>query len=187
MTGSTPYYKTAKLISAIQEYHEEIGKRTHPLCGKNVCSVTMIRGGTKENVIPESCRLAIDRRIIPGETVEQVDREIEAIIRKLNKEDLDFKCEFEKVMFYESAEIPTDHEIAEVVRKNVKEVTGVTSAPARLLASTDQRNFINDAGIPAISWGPGWMKSHELDEYVKISQVVDCVKILVLTIFDLLG
>jgi len=115
-----------------------------------------------------------------------VDREIEAIIRRLSEEDHEFKCEFERVMLFESAEISTDHEIAEVVRKNVKEVTGIISAPAGLLASTDQRNFINDAGIPAISWGPGWRKSHELDECVEISQVVDCVKILVLTIFDLL-
>jgi len=78
------------------------------------------------------------------------------------------------------------HACAEIVRKNVKQVTGVTLAPAGLLASTDQRNFINDARIPAISWGPGWGKSHELDEYVEISQVVVCVKILVLTILDLL-
>ncbi len=184
--GVNAIYKAARLISAIQEYHEEIGKRTHPLCGKDVCSVTMIKGGTKENIIPESCWLAIDRRIIPGETVEQVDEEIEAIVRRLNKEDPEFKCKFERVMLYESAEIPVDQEIAEVVRKNVKQVTGVIPAPAGLLASTDQRNFINDAGIPAISWGPGWGKSHELDEYVEISQVVDCVKILVLTILDLL-
>lgn len=184
--GINAIYNAAKLISAIQEYHEEIGKRTHPLCGKDVCSVTMIKGGTKENIIPESCWLALDRRIIPGETVEQVDSEIKAIIQRLTEKDLEFKCDFERVMLYESAEIPVDHKLAEVVRKNVKEVTGVVPAPAGMLASTDQRNFINDAGIPAISWGPGWGKSHELDEYVEISQVVDCAKVLLLTIFDLL-
>lgn len=184
--GINAIYNAAKLISAMQEYHEEIGKRTHPLCGKDVCSVTMIKGGTKENIIPESCWLALDRRIIPGETVEQVDSEIKAIIKRLTEKDPEFKCDFERVMLYESAEIPVDHKLAEVVRKNVKEVTGVVPAPAGILASTDQRNFINDAGIPAISWGPGWGKSHELDEYVEISQVVDCAKVLLLTIFDLL-
>jgi len=190
--GSRPHQginaidKAAKLISAIQEYHEEIGERTHPLCGRNVCSVTMIRAGTKENVIPESCWLAIDRRIIPGETAEQVDGEIEAIVRGLGEEDPDFKCGWERVMLYESAEIPVDHEIAEVVRKNTEEITGAYHAPAGTTGSTDQRNFINDADIPAITWGPGWGKSHEFDEYVEVSQVVDCAKILVLTLLDLL-
>jgi succinyl-diaminopimelate desuccinylase len=184
--GINAIYKAAKLISAVQEYHKEIQKRRHPLCGRDACSVTMIRAGAKENIIPESCWLAIDRRIIPGETVDQVDREIRMIIRSLREKVPDFECEFKRVTFYESAEIPVDHEIAEVVRKNVKKVTGVSPEPAGTLFSTDQRNFINDAGIPAITWGPGKDKAHELDEYVEISQVMDCAKTLVLTIFDLL-
>ena len=178
--------KAVKLISAIQRYHEEIGRRTHPLCGTAVCSVTMIRAGTKENVIPESCWLALDRRMIPGETAGQVDDEIEGITRRLGEEDPDFNCDLKRVMVYESAEIPVDHEIAEVVRRNTKEITGVYPPPSGTVASTDQRNFINDAGIPAITWGPGWGKSHELDEFVEISQVMDCVRILALTILDLL-
>jgi len=178
--------KSAKLIAALREYDREIGKRSHPLCGRDICSVTMIRAGTKENVIPESCWLAIDRRIIPGESIEQVDREIGEIVRRLEKEDPDFKCVWKRVRLYESAEIPAEHEIARVVRKNVKEVTGVYPQPAGIVASTDQRNFINDAGIPAITWGPGWGKSHEFDEHIEIKKVVDCAKILVLTILDLL-
>ena len=184
--GINAINKAVKLISAIQRYHEEIGNRTHPLCGKAVCSVTMIKAGTKENVIPESCWLAIDRRIIPGEAVEQVDEEIEAIVRRLYEEDPDFNCEWKRVMVYESAEIPMDHEIAEVVSKHTEKVIGHVPPPGGTIASTDQRNFINDAGIPAITWGPGWGKSHEFDEYVEVSQVVDCAKILVLTILDLL-
>jgi succinyl-diaminopimelate desuccinylase len=184
--GINAINKAAKLISAIQEYHEEISERKHALCGEDLCSVTMIKAGTKENVIPESCWLAIDRRIIPGETIKQVDGEIRDIVRKLQVEDPEFHCEWKRVMLYEAAEIPVDHEIAKVVRKNVEEVRKVQYAPAGTIGSTDQRNFINDAGIPAITWGPGWGKSHEYDEYIEISQVVDCSKILILTIMDLL-
>jgi succinyl-diaminopimelate desuccinylase len=185
--GINAIYVGAELISAIREYHKEIQKRQHLLCGRDTCSVTMIRAGTKENIIPESCCLSIDRRIVPGETINQVDKEIETIIRSLKEKIPDFECEFERVMFYEAAEIPVNHYIAQVLRKKTKEVTGVIPEPAGTLFSTDQRVFINDAGIPAITWGPGKGKAHELDESVEISQIVDCVKILVLTILDLLG
>jgi succinyl-diaminopimelate desuccinylase len=178
--------KAAKLISAIQEYNEKIGERKHPLCGKALCSVTMIEAGTKENVIPESCWLAIDRRIIPGETSVQVDEEIDAIVRNLEEKDPEFKCEWKNIMLYESAEIPIDQELVKVVRSNVEKIKGSSQPPGGTVASTDQRNFINDAGIPAITWGPGWGRSHEFDEYIEISQIVDCAKILVLTILDLL-
>jgi len=107
-------------------------------------------------------------------------------VRRLYEEDPDFNCEWKRVMVYESAEIPMDHEIAEVVSKYTEKVIGHVPPPGGTIASTDQRNFINDAGIPAITWGPGWGKSHEFDEYVEVSQVVDCAKILVLTLLDLL-
>lgn len=38
------------------------------------------------------------------------------------------------------------------------------SIKAGNVVSTDQRNFINDAGIPAITWEPGWGRSYEQDE-----------------------
>ena len=184
--GINAIYKALKLISAIQEYNDKIGERIHPLCGKSICTVTMVRAGTKENVIPESCWLAVDRRIIPGERIEQVDKEIDKIVMGIYNEDPQFKCEWKRVMLYEPAEIPVNHEIAEVLRKNTKEITGIYPEPAGTLGSTDQRNFINDFGIPAVTWGPGWGKSHEIDEYIEIKKVIDCIKILLLTIIDLL-
>jgi succinyl-diaminopimelate desuccinylase len=184
--GVNAIEKALKLMEALKRYDEELRAREHPLCGRALCSITMIKGGVKENIIPESCWLAIDRRMIPGEDPEEVDREIEAIVERLRGEDPDFRCDWRRVMLYEAAEIPVDHELAEVVRRHTAEVTGVYPEPAGTRGSTDQRNFINDAGIPAITWGPGWGKAHEVDEYVKIKQLVDCTKILILTILDLI-
>ncbi|RPJ02505.1 MAG: M20 family peptidase, partial [Deltaproteobacteria bacterium] len=42
-------------------------------------SVTMIHGGTKENIIPDRCDLVLDRRMIPGETTETVTGELRAV------------------------------------------------------------------------------------------------------------
>ena len=43
-------------------------------------SVTMIHGGTKENIIPDRCELTLDRRMIPGETSETVLAELKQVI-----------------------------------------------------------------------------------------------------------
>jgi len=184
--GINAINKATKLMLSLLDYNREIGEKSHPLCGRSLCSITMINAGTKENVIPESCWLAIDRRIVPGETIQRVDEEIDSIIRRLRDEDSEFECEWNRVMLYESAEIPVDHEIAKTIRIKTKEITGSFPEIGGTIGSTDQRNFINDAGIPAISWGSGYGKSHEQDEYVEIKQVVDCAKILVATIFELL-
>ena len=43
-------------------------------------SVTMIDGGTQVNVIPNRCRIAVDRRMIPGETTDSVLHELNEIV-----------------------------------------------------------------------------------------------------------
>jgi len=41
----------------------------------------MINGGTKENIVPESCSLIIDRRFNPEETPDSVESELRNILR----------------------------------------------------------------------------------------------------------
>jgi succinyl-diaminopimelate desuccinylase len=185
--GLNAISKALKVAQALEEHNERIAAKTHPLLGRAICSITMIQGGTKENVIPESCRIAVDRRFIPGETADGVQAEIEAILSDLQRQDPQIKLKLERKMVYESAEIPVASEIAEVLRRKVKEVTGIVSAPYGIVASTDVRNFIVDAGIPAVTWGPGDTdQSHTFNESMPVSQVVDAVKVLVLTAIELL-
>jgi len=185
--GVNAISKSMKLLSALEKYNNRISKRKHPLLDRSICSVTMIEGGTKENIIPESCKIAIDRRFLPKETLNGIENELRSILSRLQKEDPKFECELIRKMVYEPAEIPVKSMIAEAVRKNVKKVTGITPEPNGTWGSTDVRNFINDAKIPAITWGPGDpTKDHAIDESIEISQVVDAAKVLVLTANDLL-
>lgn len=46
----------------------------------NVVNETIVRGGTKENVVPESVSLTLDCRLLPGQTPEDVIAELEAAV-----------------------------------------------------------------------------------------------------------
>jgi succinyl-diaminopimelate desuccinylase len=50
---------------------------------KPVFNVTMINGGVKENLIPPSCTLRGDRRYIPEEAVEDVEKEFEDVVEAI--------------------------------------------------------------------------------------------------------
>lgn len=47
-------------------------------------SVTLIKGGSAGNIIPEQCELTISRRVAPGETSADVDREVAELIANLD-------------------------------------------------------------------------------------------------------
>ena len=186
--GINPIVKILKLGGRLVEYDIKLRMYTHPLLGSRKCSMTMINAGTKENVIPESCTLVLDRRFNPEETSEGVEREIRGILDQLASEDQDFKYQLERMVVFEPAEIPIDSFLATVLRKYTSQISGVPTEPFGMLASTDVRNFINDAGILAVNFGPGDLQDpHTFNEKIEIRQLVDCVKILFFAMKELLG
>ncbi|NIM97730.1 MAG: ArgE/DapE family deacylase [candidate division Zixibacteria bacterium] len=185
--GINAINKAVMFAGEIMKYNEEISHRIHHLVGNSKCSITMINGGTKENVIPESCNMVLDRRINPEESVDAVENEIRSILNRLASEDPEFKYTLQRTMVYESAEIPTDAFLAQVVRKHAAGVAGVPEEPYGTPFSTDVRNFINDADIDAITFGPGDPNQpHTFTENIKIDEVARCVEILLLTAEELL-
>lgn len=185
--GINPIEKFLKLGIRLLEYDMKLRTHIHPLLGSRKCTMTMVNAGTKENVVPESCTLVLDRRFNPEETPEDTEREIRGILDQLVSEDPDFKYQLERIMVYEPAEIPIDSFLATVLRKYAAQISGVSTEPFGMLASTDVRNFINDAGIPAVNFGPGDLQDpHTFNESIEIQQLVDCTKILLLAMSELL-
>ena len=110
-----------------------------------------------------------------------------AILEDVAREDPEFKYSLQRTMVYEAAEIPPDAPLAKIISRHLAEVTGVSSEPCGMIASTDVRNFIIDAGIPAVNFGPGSLKeAHSFNESVSIQELVDCVEILARTAAELL-
>lgn len=158
-------------------YQDRIGERTHELLGRSLCTPTVARAGGKENVIPARAKLRFDRRFLPSESVEAIDAEMDTLFDPVREQGFD--VDVERTRTYDVAEIPTDARVAEVFRRHSSDVAGVDTAPHGKQASTDQRNLVNDAGIPAIIWGPGTPpQCHTADEWARVDLVVDSVEVI---------
>jgi succinyl-diaminopimelate desuccinylase len=165
------------MMGNIAAYREELAQRpAHPLVGPPSCTVTMISGGTKENVVPAECRMLIDRRMVPGETLVQVEAEIRRLWPEVLVERSSTRC----LQFYEPAEISADDSIVQELRASMKRVLGRDPDIYGESASTDARSFINDVGVPAVIWGPGDLDgSHIADESIAAAQVLIAAEVLV--------
>lgn len=54
--------------------------RCHDLVGNASLTVTRIHGGHADNVVPDSCELLLDRRMVPGEDEEVVKAELQQLL-----------------------------------------------------------------------------------------------------------
>jgi len=158
-------------------------KRTHPLVGSPTLSVNTIRGGIQSNIIPDSCVIEIDRRMIPGENVPDVLREIDEVLNQLRIENhlLEVKRE-DPFAAVSPIEISKDEAVVQALSHSVRHNTCKE-------AKIGGERFSSDAGIffgrkiPTPVFGPGNIaQAHSEVEWVEIKEVIQAAEIIAQTI-----
>ena len=111
-------------------------------------SPNLIKGGTKTNIVPDYCEADIDIRILPGQDLEYVEKELRLVISK------EIEIEFNEY------QAPTFSNSEEPFYKLMEEITlelagnDAVCLPVISAGSTDSK-FLRAAGIP--SYGIGHM------------------------------
>ena len=78
--GVNAILAASRLTSIFDERDRELRALSHPLVGHASLSVTRIVGGIGDNVIPESCEMVLDRRLLPGESLDAAMDELHAML-----------------------------------------------------------------------------------------------------------
>jgi len=144
----------------------------HDLLGKPTLTVTLIQGGIRHNVVPPSCALEFDRRIIPGEKPAAVRREIARILLEVRRARPRFRAGIDFGLFASPSEIPEDAEVVQLADAAIRALEGRRPTHGGLLGTTDARYLIADAGIPTLILGPGDLaQAHAVDEFVRVEDL----------------
>ncbi|MGM0437546.1 MAG: M20 family metallopeptidase [Bacillota bacterium] len=176
--GINAISKAAKFINKVEEeLLPQFAERTHDLIGPPTLNFGVIKGGTQPSSVAGECKIQIDRRWTPLETLDQVFEDLNKIIEKLQKEDKDFKASVKRIpsnmatMDHKPMEISLDHPLVkkledatEVVRKKKADII---SFPGW----TDASLISNFANIATVVFGPGDIScAHSEIEYIDIEE-----------------
>ncbi len=185
--GRNAIYPMARLALFIEELNRRLSWTSDPLLGSPVVSANVIRGGVKDNVIPDYCELHLDRRRVPGERSDQFDCELNEWVEEMKAGDPSFQCRIEILgADKEPVAISPEEPIVKIVIETIAEVTGRRVSPQALVAATDMTFLVHDGLIPTVILGPGH-GSHVVDEMVEISQLEEAARIYARLIIRILG
>jgi acetylornithine deacetylase/succinyl-diaminopimelate desuccinylase family protein len=177
--GVNAVLNMCKILLALNEH--KFTFRPHDLLpDPTIAPGTIIRGGTKENIVPELCEATCDIRIIPGMTGEGVIREVRAVIDSLKRQDQTIDAEVIPISSWPPSEISTDEELFQIAKRAVATVSGYDLTPRGFTGSNDTSWLTNVAHIPAMAFGPGdnyKSGAHGPDEWVSIDRLLDFAKI----------
>lgn len=167
------------VLAAIDDYDERLREREDPLVGRAYATVTEFEAGTDSNmaVLPGRAEFLLDRRILPDETFEAVEDEIEALLAEVERES-GTETDLTLVKHYASAGIAPGSPLAERFRELSAELADTPREPWGLEAATDAREFVAQE-TPAIIWGPGELaQAHSADEHVDLGDATVGLEIL---------
>jgi succinyl-diaminopimelate desuccinylase len=184
-TGVNVLYHACKAVEALRNYGLTLSDRKHALCGDSQCTVTMIKGGYKENVVPYSCEIVVDRRVTPKENMDEAIAETRGVLERIREEEPRFEYDWQVLRIYEACEVPANCKLARVVRKYVREEFGCEPRPWGTPYSSDIRNLINDGKMEAVTFGPGdIIDAHTIDESISLDTLKKVSKVVLQTILD---
>lgn len=159
--GDSAISKATEFIRAA----ERLPVKKDSLLGKGTVNVGVIAGGTKVNMVPDRCRLEIDRRLVRGETPEAVAAQYKALMKKMAlKGRIDFRGR--KPFVLKDRKFIRD--LAEITKSSTKVGTGYSEAEL----------YSTLAGINCAIFGPGTVACiHAPDEWISIKNYNKSVRI----------
>jgi acetylornithine deacetylase len=142
----------------------------HPLLGRGSLHASKIHGGVGMSTYPEACDLAIERRTLPGESTEKAMAEIVDACARVKARHANFDAKVTLTTAQLPSEVPPDAPIVRRLRRAL-ERENVSVRIEGFSAWTDAA-LLNEAGIPAICFGPGDISmAHAAEEFVPVEEI----------------
>lgn len=187
--GCNAIYGAADVVAGVRRLHEELAGETHPLLGAGGWSVGLINGGTGTAMVPDRCRVSVDRRLLPGQTGEDAKDEIDALLASLDLGARGLTATSELLMEIPSFQVPAHHPFVGAVRSASIEAGAPEQPVAGWTAACDGGYLMRDTGIPTVVLGPGSVvdQAHRPDESVELADVVTAARAYALCAVRLLG
>lgn len=126
---------------------------------------------------PDRCVLRLERRTIPGETADDVIAEVERAIAHVQARRSGFSAHVRLML----AQRPSDVAVGTpLVRELAHALEGLgESARVEGMPAWTDAALLNEAGIPAVCFGPGDISlAHAAEEYIPLDEVDRATQVL---------
>ena len=171
----------ALYLAELDRLHDDLsfGLR-HPLLERGSFHIGTIHGGTADSVYPDRCTVTLERRTLPGETAETFVGELEEAATRIassRRPPGSLPPEIAPVLERSPSEVPVDSALVQGLL-SASDRAGLGRA-VRPMTAWVEASLLNEAGIPAVCFGPGDMaKAHGADERVPLTEIEACARVL---------
>ncbi|HMS74252.1 M20 family metallopeptidase [Gordonia sp. (in: high G+C Gram-positive bacteria)] len=186
--GRSAINAAARIIGLLSDDQDRLAADPDDLLGFGTWNVGTVHGGQGISVVAPMCSLGVDRRLMPGESAEQIAEEVR---RRITETGID--CDGIDVAVTVTMEMPgfvtdANHPLIDTARSAI---TAQDRAPSvgGWTAACDGGFISRDLGIPAVVLGPGNIntQAHQPDESVVVDDLLIAARVYTLMALRMLG
>jgi acetylornithine deacetylase len=166
----------APALAGIGALQRRLESRPHPLLGAASLHASLISGGQELSSYPERCVLDIERRTLPGESAQDVERELQELLALASAADPRLATELHMGLVREPFEVDPSADIVTAVRAVATSALGAEPEVVGHSAWMDAA-FLSAAGIPTVVFGPTGEGAHAVEEHVELESVEQVAEI----------
>ena len=165
--GVSAIQNAAVLINSLSK----LSSPTHPRMGRSTVNVLKIDGGQEDvMLVPDRCRIVVDRCLVPGHNSKQALEDLSNLIKEIG---INATASFiaRETPFCDPFEIPEEHEFVKMVVAAATKALGSTPGIEYHEGPCDSCILVNPGNVPTIEFGPSGGRLHESDEFVELESV----------------
>lgn len=176
--GESALLKMLPIITALQAMNPSLP--THPVFGRGTQAVTLIEGPHTPNSVPSWCEIALDRRMMPGETAGQLLSGIQEVVEPLGGAARIAEqpvrthtgLQLDGPSYFPGWYLEDGHQLLEAGLSTCTELFGAPPAVDVWRFSTDGTYSAGAAGIPTLGYGPQEERYvHAVDDQVDLDKM----------------
>jgi acetylornithine deacetylase/succinyl-diaminopimelate desuccinylase family protein len=173
--GDNAILRMMRLAGALQSYYDKaLAGRTSGAM-KSTVNIGMFHGGHNTNVVPATCTVEIDRRLLPDEKVKDAFAELKRVVDGVGEPRSQYGVEF--LTGTNGFFAPENGQVVAAFESVVKQQTGRKVKFLNATGVSDGRYYADD-GIEIINFGPGsGTQGHAANESVPVAEMVEAARI----------
>ncbi|HET7351587.1 MAG TPA: M20 family metallopeptidase [Marmoricola sp.] len=184
--GRNAIVGAAEIVADMRDWHGSLAADAHPLVGPATVSVGTIEGGQGTSIVAAECHLTVDRRLLPGESADDVLAEARSRLAALDLGRRDLSAEVSLAMAMPGFATAEDEPLVRVADAALGDAGGPGLPLGGWTAACDG-GFIAETGVPVVVLGPGSVsdQAHRADESVGVDELVVAARAYALAILRL--
>ncbi|MGB6182326.1 MAG: M20 family metallopeptidase [Rhodococcus sp. (in: high G+C Gram-positive bacteria)] len=166
--GRNAIVAAARIVDEIAAMHAELAQKPHPVLGAGSWNVGRIDGGTGPSIVAGQCRLHVDRRLLPDESIDTVVDDLRSRLAAVTDLEVEIRVEMDMPGFVTDP----NGTLAARAMSAVSAAGAADPTSDVWTASCDGGFVARDLGVPTIVLGPGDLRAqaHQPDESVSVDE-----------------